>query len=328
MILLTGATGLLGHYLIDELLATGHELRVLVRNPEQRELPWRHLVEVIDGDLLDVVALEQATAGIQTVIHSAAMVSFDRRDRAQLMKVNVEGTANVVDACLAAGVERLIHVSSVAAIGQPTDGNPATEQTPWQAGQAVSAYARSKRRAELEVYRGIAEGLHAQIINPGLMLGPRGDWQQSSLRLFTSVARGLRFYQAGATALVGAQDVARAVCLLLEQDLPNGERYLLVADTWSTLRMLTAFAESVGQKPPSFRIPAWLSISVAWLVERVATLLGYRPPLSVEAIRSGLSQDRYEGSKITQLGFAYTPLAQVIAETAEGYLGKGGKGDK
>jgi dihydroflavonol-4-reductase len=321
MILLTGATGLLGHYLIDELLATGHELRVLVRNAEQRALPWRHLVEVIDGDLLDVVALAQAMTGIQTVIHAAAIVSFDRRDRAQLMKINVEGTANVVDVCLSAGVERLIHVSSVATIGQPADGNLATEQTPWQAGQAVSAYARSKRRAEREVYRGIAEGLHAQIINPGLMLGPRGDWQQSSLRLFATAANGLRFYQRGATALVGAQDVARAVGLLLGQHLPDGERYLLVADTWSTQRMLRAFAESVGQKPPSIRIPAWLSISAAWLIERVATLLGRRPPLSVEAIRSGLAQDRYDGSKITQLGFTYTPLEQVIAETAQGYLG-------
>jgi nucleoside-diphosphate-sugar epimerase len=326
MILLTGATGLLGPYLIDELLAEGHDLRVLVRGASQRELPWRHLVEVIEGDLLDVVALGEATAGVQVVVHAAAMVSFDRRDRDQLMQTNVTGTANLVDACLEAGVGRLIHVSSVAAIGQPTDGEQATEKTPWQADQAVSAYARSKRRAELEVYRGIAEGLPAQIINPGLMLGPRGDWSQSSLRLFATAAQGLRFYQRGHTAMVGAQDVARCVALMLGQALPEGERYLLVTDTWSGQRMLSAFAAAVGQRPPTIGIPGWLSLSAAWVVETVATVLGRRPALSVEAIRSGLSNDRYDGRKATTLGFAYTPLEDVIAETARGYLAAHGGG--
>lgn len=319
MLLLTGATGLLGLYLIDELLAQGHDLRVLVRNAEGRDLPWRHLVEVVDGDLLDILTLEQAVRGVEAVVHAGAMVSFDRRDREALLQINVQGTANVVDACLSAGVPRLLHVSSVAAIGQPTEGQVATEATPWQPGQTVSTYARSKRKAELEVYRGIAEGLTAQIVNPGLMIGPRGDWGQSSLRLFAAAAQGLRFYQQGHTALVGAQDAARAIALLLHQDLPNGERYLLVTDTWPGQHMLSAFAESVGQRAPRIAIPPWLSLSAAWLVEQTANLLGLRPLLSVEAIRSGLSDDRYDGSKITRLGFQYTPLEQVIAETAQGY---------
>lgn len=322
MILLTGATGLLGQYLIDELLSHGHELRVLVRNAELRDLSWRDLVEVVDGDLLDVVVLEEALRGIQTVIHSAAVVSFDRRDRDRLMQINVEGTANIVNACLESGVERLIHVSSVAAIGKPKEGEVATEKTPWQPGQTVSAYALSKRKAELEVYRGIAEGLTAEIINPGLMIGPKGDWSQSSLRLFTTAAKGLRFYQKGTTALVGAQDVARFVHLLLARPAQTGERYLLVADTWEGKHMLTEFARSVGQRPPSIGIPGWLSISAAWVVELFANLLGRRPPLSVEAVRSGLAHDIYDGRKATEIGFAYTPMEEVVKDTAKGYMQK------
>ena len=121
MILITGATGFLGQHLVDEFLASGYEVRVLVRNAAERNLPWGKLVEVIDGDILDVLSLGKAVNGVDAVVHSAAMVSFWPKKREELMKVNVEGTANVVNACLDEGVPQLVHVSSIAAIGNSTD---------------------------------------------------------------------------------------------------------------------------------------------------------------------------------------------------------------
>ncbi|MEO1451737.1 MAG: NAD-dependent epimerase/dehydratase family protein, partial [Bacteroidota bacterium] len=167
MILLTGATGFLGQYMIDALLASGYEVRVLVRDAEQRTLPsWSKLVEVVSGDILDTLVVRKALEGVETVIHGAAMVSFAKRDRDKLMQINVEGTANLIDACLEVGQPRFIQVSSIATIGRTQDDSLADEETPWLQSQAQSDYALSKYKAEREVYRGIAEGLTAVMVNP------------------------------------------------------------------------------------------------------------------------------------------------------------------
>ena len=173
MILITGATGFLGRHLVDELLAQGHELRLLVRNPEERALPWGNLVEIAEGDILDIIALERAMQGIDTVIHAAALVSFARKKQAAMKRINVVGTERVVDACLAAGVERLIHISSISATGRAGAGETVDESTKWQENTSPGKYGQSKRGAEQEVWRGIEEGLHGIMLNPGVILGPR-----------------------------------------------------------------------------------------------------------------------------------------------------------
>lgn len=319
MILLTGATGLLGHYLTEALLAAGHPLRLLVRNPEQSpQLRASGRVEVAEGHILDSLALEQALSGVSAVVHAAGLVSFHRQDRSRVMQVNAGGTARMVDACLMAGVPRFIHLSSVSAIGPALKGQPATEQTAWQEGKVESTYARSKRRAELEVYRGIAEGLEAAILNPSVVLGYAGDWERSSARLFATAARGLRVYLDGYTSLVAAEDVAAAVVALLATDpFPSGERYVLAAASWPTQQVLSrmaAAAAAAGGAGPTTRLPGWLALTAAWLSER---LLGRRSALTVEAIRAGLSTQTYDGSKATQLGLAYTPPEEAIARLAK-----------
>ncbi len=314
MILLTGATGLLGHYLVEELKKRGEPLRALVRDASARGISFGEGVEVIEGDVLDVLALEKAMQGVTRVIHAAGLVSFHRQDRSRLMQVNGEGTYNVVNACLDAEVERLVHVSSVAAIGMELEGKVATEASPWQASQNQSNYARSKRRAELEVYRGIAEGLSACMVNPGVILGYAGNWDQSSAELFATAAKGIRFYIDGMTSLVGGEDVAQAIRLLLENDAPDGERYILVAENWSTHQLFGKITQLVGKRPPSIKVPGWAIKSLAWLAER---MVGKRSPLAVEAIEGGLSTQRYDGSKIEALGLVYTPIEEVLSDLTQ-----------
>jgi len=314
-ILVTGASGFLGQFIVRQLLEEGYKVRTLVRRAADRSFDWQDKVEMVDGDVLDVLCLEDAIQGVDGVVHAAAKVSFRKKDHEKIRAVNVAGTENVVNVCLDEGKPRLVHVSSIAAIGKPIDGRMATEDTPWQPGQSVSAYATSKRNAELQVYRGIAEGLHATIVNPGIILGITKDWARSSMNIFHQAAQGLKFYQEGTAAMVAAKDVARACSLLLETDVPAGERYLLVAKNMPTGDMLKAFAQSVGKPGPSINIPGWLALNAA----RIAEFLNPRSPLTPEAINSGLSQDVYEGGKITQLGFSYTPIDELIREIGEAY---------
>jgi dihydroflavonol-4-reductase len=323
MILLTGATGFLGRYLIEELLAGQHEVRALVRQPARRKLPWASLVEVIEGDVLDTLSLERACEGVSAVVHAAAMVSFDKRDRDQVMNINARGTANVVDACLEMGVPRLVQVSSIAAVGRAKAGKIIDEETPWNPKQARSTYAKSKRQAEMEVHRGVAEGLEACMLNPAVILGGGNNWDAGPPRLFKTVAKGLKAYNPGVNGFVGAADVAKACRLLLESDLSQGERFILSAENLSYRELFFTIAQALEVPPPRIGLPAWLVVAAGWLAERWASLSGQAPFLTVETARSGITDFRYDGSKITQLGLQYTPIEEVIAQTAREFRAAG-----
>lgn len=319
MILITGATGFLGRTLVDSCLTAGYEVRALVRNPEGRELPWKGLVDIADGDVLDILSLCKAMEGVETVIHAAAMVSFQKKDQEQLMSVNVEGTANVVDACLETGLPRLIHISSIASIGRAATGVLATEETPFHSGHVVSGYAKSKIGAEREVQRGVAEGLQAVILNPGMILGP-GNWDDGTPKIFRTVANGLAFYNGGSNGWVSAEDVAQACLLTIDQDPTPGERYILVGENRSYHWFLSEVAQQLGKAAPRIKIPRFLAIIAGWFSERIAGLMGKEPLLTLENMRSGTRAHGYDGSKITGLGLSYTPIQEVIAETAKVYL--------
>ncbi|MCB0843775.1 MAG: NAD-dependent epimerase/dehydratase family protein [Bacteroidetes bacterium] len=321
MILITGATGFLGQHLVDEFLASGYEVRVLVRNAAERNLPWGKLVEVIDGDILDVLSLGKAVNGVDAVVHSAAMVSFWPKKREELMKVNVEGTANVVNACLDEGVPQLVHVSSIAAIGNSKSPEEfVTENTPWLPEHANSGYALSKRKAEMEIHRGISEGLSSAVmVNPGLIMG-KGDWTQGTPKMFSVVDKGLTFYSQGIAGVVGAEDVAKACRLVLEKETSHGERFLLAAENIPYQELFQKIAKYLGKKPPSIRIPKGLALFAGKAAEMAAQITQNEPLISSESMRSGMNTRHFDGSKITQLGLEYTPVEEVIRKTAEAYL--------
>ncbi|MEM7041125.1 MAG: NAD-dependent epimerase/dehydratase family protein, partial [Bacteroidota bacterium] len=228
MILLTGGTGFLGRFIVDELLTHGHQVRLLARSPEKVQA--REGVEIVEGDLRDQLALERAMDGVTHVIHAAAMVSFWSRKRDEMFEINAKGTALLVDLALEANVEKFVQISSVSALGRRKNSGPIDESAKWIKSKLNTNYGRSKYLAELEVLRGVQEGLNAVMCNPGIIIGP-GDWDQGPPKMFKMIHKGLRYYNPGITGFVPAVDVARATRLLMGSEFVNGERFVLVSDS-------------------------------------------------------------------------------------------------
>jgi dihydroflavonol-4-reductase len=320
MILLTGGTGFLGKYLLDEFLSQGKQVRMLVRNPDK--VQPRPGVSLSEGDVLDVLSIERAMEGVTQVVHAAAVVSFWKRRAAEMTQVNVEGTANLVDAALEAKVDKFLHVSSVAALGrtglssQVIDENSRWIKTPFN-----TRYGRSKYLAELQVHRGVEEGLRAVICNPGLILGP-GDWHSGTPELFDKVAKGLKFYNPGTAGVVAAVDVARACRLLLDSHFMNAERFLLVGESMPYKELMSLMGKSVGVKGPSIVPPLPLVKLIALLANLRAALTGQEPLITGESLRVSRGHCIYDNSKLQkELPFTYGDIREVIAETGRVYRG-------
>jgi dihydroflavonol-4-reductase len=322
-ILVTGGTGFLGAYVIRELAEKGWAVRAIRRGsslPAFIPADILQQVEWITGDILDVVALEEAMEGVAGVIHAAAKVSFASRDRHELFSINVEGTANVVNMALLQNVKRFVHVSSVAALGRTGQGEYVTEKKSWEESKYNTNYAISKFRGEVEVWRGIGEGLPAVVINPSTILG-YGDWNSSSCTLFRSAFQEFPWYTEGLNGFVDVQDTARAIVRLLETDI-SGERYILNGDNWTFRRLFETIAAGFGKKPPS-REATPLLAGIAWRMERMKSLFSGQPAmLTRESARVATSSTSFDSGKILQQlpGFQFTPLEETIREACEAYL--------
>ncbi len=322
MVLVTGGTGFLGSYIIKQLVEKGYAVRAIRRN---KTVPFWisstifDKVEWIDGDVLDVVALEDAMEGIDSVIHSAAVVSFVKKDRKNMYQVNVEGTANVVNMALEKKVRRLVHISSVAALGRTANGGHVNEEKKWEESKINTHYAKSKYKAELHVWRGIGEGLEAVILNPGTILG-YGDWNSSSCAIFKNVYEEFNWYSSGINGFVDVEDVARAAILLLETTISE-QRFIINGDTWSFKKLQDTIADGFGKKHPSRATTPFL-MGVAWRMEKIKSLFtGKKPLLTKESARVAQSQTWFENRKILQAlpGFSFTPLEESIKNACEKY---------
>ena len=277
-------------------------------------------IEWIDGDILDTGILEQAIDGVDAVIHSAAVVSFAAADRRQMFKTNIEGTANVVNAALLKNVPKLVHVSSVAALGRTSHGETVTEKKQWEDSRINTHYAISKYNAEMEVWRGIGEGLTAVIANPSTILG-FGDWNNSSCAIFKSVYNEFPWYSNGINGFVDVIDVAGAVVALLESDI-IGQRYILNGDNWSFRQLFNNIATAFGKKQPHREATPFLG-AIAWRLEKIKSMFsGRRPLLTRESARVAQSRTMFDNSKILQQlpGFRFTPLEKTIQEACSAYI--------
>lgn len=331
MDLVTGGTGIVGAHVIDALLAQGREVRALLRKGGDASIVLRILrhyhpdgderfqrIQWAEGDLFGPDVLREAMQGVGHVYHCAAMVSFDPRDIRSLQSVNVQGTANVVDAALESGVGRLCHVSSTAAIGTPAPGHAADESLPFVQDKHSSGYAISKARAEMEVHRGIAEGLEAVIVNPCLVFGP-GRAGRSSMTMIERVRKGTRFFPEGSNAAVDARDVATAMTRLITEGA-IGERYLLIGENLPYRKLFTLIAESHGKPAPTIKLPAW-ALEAAWRMEALRTLFGGRPLITRNTARTGSRQRTYDGSKAARtLGMRFRGAGEAVANVAR-FLG-------
>lgn len=322
-ILITGSTGLLGSHLIQHLLEQGYRSIRALRQPlsDLSLLPEAAAgqVEWVEADVLDLPALEEAMQGVERVFHCAGIISFDRRDAALMRQVNVEGTANVVNLCLDYGVEKLVHVSSVAAIGRSKPGQTISEASKWERSPYNTRYGISKFLAEQEVWRGIEEGLNAVVINPSIILGP-GRWDQGPARFFPMLYNGFPMYPQGATALVDVRDVARMMQLLMESDI-HAERFIATAGHLPYKAFFAEIAAALGRQAPKVGISPilqqaalrWTQLKSLWSQERSL--------ITPETLRQASAEFFYDNTKsIQRLGFTYTPIKQTIAEAAQAFL--------
>ena len=324
MVLVTGGTGFVGSYIIKQLVEKGYAVRAIRRSSK---LPFWiskdifDKVEWVDGDVLDVVALEDAMEGVDTIIHSAAVVSFAKKDRKDMYQVNVEGTANVVNMALEKNVRRLIHISSVAALGRTNNGGQVNEEKKWEESKANTHYGKSKFKAELQVWRGINEGLEAIILNPGTILG-YGDWHSSSCAIFKQVHNGFKWYTAGINGFVDVEDVARAAIVLMESNISE-QRFIVNGDSWPFKKLQDTIADRFGKKRPEKQASAFL-LAIAWRLEKIKSLFtGKKPLLTKESAGVAQSQTWFENDKIRKAlpGFSFTPLEETIKKACEKYTG-------
>jgi dihydroflavonol-4-reductase len=252
------------------------------------------------------------------VYHCAAIVSFVQKDKYNLLKVNAEGTANMVNISLLKGVKQFCHVSSIAALGRAKSGDSITEETRWNHSKNNSNYAISKYKAEMEVWRCAEEGLQVTIVNPGVILGV-GDWHKGSCKLFQLVWKGMPFFTEGVNGYVDVKDVARAMLLLMQQR-KFGQRYVLVGKNVNMKWYLDTVATHLGKKKPFIKVNYLLS-QLAWITDGIkSALLGKNPSLTKETARASLNQFYYSSAKIEQLGFTFTPMEQTIHETCNQFL--------
>jgi nucleoside-diphosphate-sugar epimerase len=321
-VLVTGGTGFLGAYIIHQLVDEGWSVRAIRRNnnlPAFIPAAILEKVEWVTGDIEDIIGLTENMEGMDAIVHSAAKVSFSRRDRGELYHTNIEGTANVVNAALELGIRRFVHVSSVAALGRTGNGEKVTETKPWEESKWNTRYAISKFRGEVEVWRGIGEGLPAAIVNPSTILG-FGDWDHSSCTLFRSAWREFPWYTEGINGFVDVKDVARAVTALLDSDIV-GERYILNSENWTFRHLFESMAAGFGKKPPTREATPFLA-GIAWRIERIKSLFSGKPSiLSRESARVAQSLTYFDNGKILdQLpGFQFTPLEKTIKDACEAY---------
>ncbi|HUB60734.1 MAG TPA: NAD-dependent epimerase/dehydratase family protein [Puia sp.] len=322
-ILVTGGTGFLGAYIIRELVQSGYAVRAIHR---QGAIPFflpshiREEVEWLRCDVRDPIGLEDAMTGMDAVIHAAAKISFSMKERRELWSTNIEGTANVVNAALERNIQRFLYVSSVAAIGRTGANEEITEEKSWEKSPYNTNYAISKFHGEMEVWRGIGEGLPAIIVNPSTILG-YGDWNSTSCAIFRSVYNEFPWYTEGINGFVDVLDTARAIVRLLQTDI-RGERYILNGDNWSWRHLFETMAREFGKKPPTREATPFLS-GIAWRAEKVKSLLtGQKTLLTRESARVAASKTFFSNNKILRLlpDFRFTPLEETIRTACRNYL--------
>lgn len=330
MNLVTGGTGIVGSHIIVDLLrqnlpvaaikrATSNSNIVKELLKETNELSLFENIKWFDGDLLNTNSLLDAMKGVNRIFHCAAFVSFDPKDKAEMFKTNIEGTANIVNCAIQSGVKELLYTSSTAAIGKQKKGQVITEKLTWDAGAKNSYYSLTKYFAELEVWRGQEEGLQVGVVNPGVIIGP-GEWGKSSTNIFTTMWKGLKFYSKGANGFVDARDVSKAL-ITMAQKSHFGERYLLISENLSFKHFFELVADSINKSAPSIATSAFAS-KIAWRLSWVwSRLSGQRALITKETARSAIAIQEYSNQKIkTDLQFEFIPVAKAVQRTGKLFL--------
>jgi dihydroflavonol-4-reductase len=331
MVLVTGGTGLVGSHLLFDLCKKGCRVRALKRSNSDMS-PVKSLfayynegatelfssIEWVEGDILDIAALEDSLEGVSSVYHCAAMISFNPDDQQEMLRVNVEGTANLVNACLHKGIKRLCHVSSIATLGRNSVKGLITEETHWKTSPENTWYAISKYGAEREVWRGAEEGLEIVVVNPSVIVGP-GDWNKSSLVMFQLAARGLKYYTTGQTGYVDVRDVSEIMIRLMDKGV-KGNRYILNAENIPFRVFFDWLLEIFNKPKASIKVNPLLG-ELGWRFEKIlAGIRGKKPRITKETARAANLTYEFSSDKIKkELDYEFIPVHQSVKDACAYY---------
>lgn len=325
MILVTGGTGLVGAHLLLHLIENGENVRATYRSAKSIEKTKNlfnlykkpdlfGLVEWIQADITDIPALEKAFEGVDYVYHCAALIPFDPKDEDLVRKTNIEGTANIVNFCIAKATKKLCFISSIAALGDLAPHEKViTEETEWNPEKPHSDYAISKYGAEMEIWRGQQEGLKVIILNPGIIIGP-GFWEQGSGQLFMKVKKGLSFYTLGSSGFVAVTDVIRIATQLMKSEIQN-ERFILIAKNIIFRDVLNSIADALLVKRPTIHAKPFL-LKILWKTDWiVSTVFMKKRQLTSDTAKASYSRNTYSNEKITTvLKTEFSDIHQYIKE--------------
>ena len=329
MILVTGGTGLVGAHLLLHLIESrdlgSKQIRAIYRTSESIEKTKSlfqlynkttlfDAIEWLKADIIDVPSLEHAFNGISQVYHCAAIISFDPKDEEKIRKINIEGTANIVNFCLSYKIQKLCYVSSIADLGDlATHETIITEKTEWNPEKPHSDYAISKYGAEMEIWRGQQEGLNILIVNPGVIIGP-GFQEQGSGKLFKKVADGLSFYTLGSTGFIAVSDVVRITRELMNSDVKN-ERFTLIGENITFRAVLNSIADALQVKRPTKHAKPFF-MEIVWRIDSIASLVFRQKRQFTKATaKASYSKNLYSNQKIKDtLNTEFTDIHQYIKE--------------
>jgi len=331
MILVTGGTGLVGSHLLLELVKSGDKVRAIHRKDSDLQavkmvfsyyIPADEIdflfskIEWKEADLNDIPALTEAFTGITNVYHCAALISFDTSDEKDLRKINIEGTANIVNLCVAFKIEKLCYISSIATMDKGLGEKFVTENFTWNQEKYHNEYAISKHGAEIEVWRGTQEGVPAIILNPGVILGP-GFWNTGSGQLFKKISEGLNYHFPKTTGFVGVQDVVNAAITGMGSNIQN-EQYIVVAENLSFTEVLGLVAASIQKPSPKKPLKPWM-VFIGWIYQSITNFLfGSKKLITREDYKSLFKKSFYSSAKLkSEFPFEYTPIKEVILETGK-----------
>lgn len=314
MVLVTGGAGLLGKELITQLLAQGRQVRAIYNKTPLADFRSANL-EQWQCNILDVVGLEEAMQGIEQVYHCAAIVTFNPKRKMEMFKVNIEGTANVVNAALEVGVKKMVYVSSVAALGRIREDEIINETMNWTEETSNSNYGQSKYLAEMEVWRGIGEGLNAVMVNPVVILGA-GDWDGGSSQLFKNVYNEFPWYAEGTTGFVDVRDVVKAMLQLMESDI-TAQRFIISAENKSFQELFNLIANAFGKKAPHKKVTPLIA-ALVWRLEAIKSKFTKKDPLiTKETAKTAMAKVNFDNSKLKKYlpDFKYRKIEDTINDT-------------
>jgi len=333
MIFVTGGTGLVGSHLLYELVQHNEEIIAAKRpksNIEQVKKTFSlysnnseklfSKIKWVDIDLFDIHSIIDILEENCKVYHCAAWVSFNPKERIKLIQHNIEITANIVNACLEANIYKLCHVSSIASIGNALNGEPTTEDCKWKSSKHNSAYSISKYESEMEVWRGINEGLNAVIVNPSVILGPApGNWQNGSAAIFDRIYKGMKFYTEGITGYVSVYDVVQAMIQLMDSEV-HSQHFILNSADLSFKELFTTIANDFGKPAPSHNAGK-IILKLAVTGEKIRSFItNSAPQITKESIRSAISKTYYSSKKIEEcLSFQFDDINKRISEICKYY---------